>query len=97
MSEFFTEPDFIEPEPNQFGQVTLPAGVPIPEQHHPEDSDSGEFATHHTLGPAEFQASPGNHVHLKGQTITGSRGGNAAVASIIAMLVQLGATDGTSA
>jgi hypothetical protein len=73
--------------------------------HKKADTDSSQTAIHHTLGPRNGQAAPGDHNHngansvklLAGTTITGSRGGNAAVASIIAALVKLGATDATTA
>jgi hypothetical protein len=73
--------------------------------HNKSDVDSSSEAQHHTLGIKKDQASPGDHKHdgttsrkiLDGTTITGSRGGNAAVASIIAALVKLGATDSTTA
>lgn len=73
--------------------------------HEKADTDASQTAIHHTLGPRNGQAASGDHNHngtnsvqlLKGTTITGSRGGNAAVASIITALVKLGATDGTTA
>ena len=73
--------------------------------HNKSDVDSSSEAQHHTLGIKKDQSSPGDHIHdgttsrklLSGTTITGSRGGNAAVASIIAALVKLGATDSTTA
>jgi len=72
--------------------------------HAKSDVDSAQYAQHHTLGIKHDQAAPGDHTHdgrvskllLEGVTITGSRGGNAAVASIIAALVKLGATDGST-
>ncbi|HET7713277.1 MAG TPA: hypothetical protein VFK94_02310 [Patescibacteria group bacterium] len=62
------------------------------------DVDQDRTSQHHTLGNAEFQAAPGNHGkrHLAGIRITGSRGGNAALASVIAALVKLGADDDTT-
>lgn len=72
--------------------------------HEQSDLDMRGEAQHHTLGSGQHQASPGNHTHdggssaplWTGQTITGSRGGNMAVGSIIAILVQKGATDATT-
>jgi len=71
--------------------------------------DTSMLVPLHTLGTARHQAATGDHEHdvnelrdaikpilLSGVTLTGSRGGNAAVASIIAALVSLGATDGTT-
>ena len=76
--------------------------------HLNSDVDSGVKAQHHTLGLNRNQASPGNHIHdgvtskKLGQglsiTITGSRGGNAAIVSIIAALKQImDLTDNTTA
>lgn len=73
--------------------------------HENSDVDYSRTSLHHTLGPQANQASPGNHNHdgststqiLKGISITGSRGGNTALTSVIAALVLLGATDNTTA
>lgn len=85
----------------------LPA-MPTPDVvdsfHTNSDLDSRVQAQHHTLGAAPTQASPGDHTHdggtsallLAGVTLTGSKGGNAALASVIAGLVKLGATDSTT-
>jgi len=74
--------------------------------HTHADTDGSQKAIHHTLGPNHNQAAPGNHSHdggnsavlqlLDGITLTGSRGGNAALASVIAALVALGAVDSTT-
>lgn len=82
-----------------------PSQKEVNDFHSNSDKDGGPKALHHTLGANPNQSSPGNHTHdgstsallLEGTTITGSRGGNAAVASIIAALVKLGATDATTA
>lgn len=57
---------------------------------------------HHTVGFGPLEAAPGDHNHrtegiplFDGVTLTGSRAGNAAVQSIIALLVQWGAKDST--
>lgn len=84
---------------------STPTAKEVQEFHANSDKDGSPKALHHTLGPLPNQASPGNHSHdggtsaelLLGTTISGSRGGNAAVASIIAALVKLGATDATTA
>lgn len=81
-----------------------PTAKEVNEFHEKSDKDGGPKAQHHTLGPAPAQASPGNHTHdggtsvalLEGVTLSGSRGGNLALPSIIAALVQLGATDSTT-
>ncbi len=72
--------------------------------HTNADTDGNSGAIHHTLGPAEGQASPGNHDHrggsskllLEGSSINGSKASGAALASIITLLVELGATDSTT-
>lgn len=73
--------------------------------HNNADTDGKATAVHHTLGPGPMQASPGNHTHnggtslslLEGVTLSGAKGGNVALASVIAALVSLGATDTTTA
>lgn len=73
--------------------------------HNKSDVDSGRNSQHHTLGVKHNQASPGDHNHnginsrqvLDGTTISGSRAGGAALVSVIAALVKLGATDTTTA
>lgn len=75
--------------------------------HVQSDVDNSYMSKHHTLGTGKGQASPGTHIHDGttsrkigyglGLTITGSRGGNAAVASIIALLgTVIDFTDGTT-
>lgn len=78
--------------------------------HENADKDGSQTALHHSLGPGPNQAAPGNHLHdggsskildpvLSGTTITGAKTGNPApaLASVIAALVKLGATDSTTA
>lgn len=72
--------------------------------HQNSDLDSRPEAQHHTLGPGSSQAAAGNHRHdggdsellLTGSTLTGSRGGNVALVSVIQALVKLGARDTTT-
>jgi hypothetical protein len=73
--------------------------------HDKSDLDSSQGAQHHTLGSKHDQAAAGDHNHraglpykgaLDGITITGAKAGNAALASVVAALVQLGATDSTT-
>lgn len=74
--------------------------------HRKSDVDSGQEAQHHTLGVKQDQASPGGHKHdgttslkiLTGTNLTGAKTGNPApaLASVIAALVKLGATDTTT-
>jgi chemotaxis response regulator CheB len=58
-----------------------------------------------SLGPSNLQAAPGDHKHdgvtskklMTGITITGSKGGNAALADLITKLAKaLGFTDATT-
>ena len=64
----------------------------------PRDTDVNRQSPHHTLGDGPNQAASGDHgsSHLQGVTISGSRTSGAAVASIIAALKKLGATDATT-
>lgn len=72
--------------------------------HEQSDLNTRSEAQHHTLGPSQNQAAPGNHTHdggtsvplWDGNTLSGSRGGNMALASVIAALVQKGAIDATT-
>lgn len=81
-----------------------PSAVEVDTFHTNSDRDSRPEAQHHTLGASSTQASPGNHKHdggdsellLTGLTITGAKGGNTSLPSIIACLVRLGATDSSS-
>lgn len=82
-----------------------PTAEEVENLHTHADTDARKEAIHHTVGPGENQAAPGNHNHrggdsvqlLSGVTITGSRGGNIALLSVIQALVALGATDSTTA
>lgn len=81
-----------------------PSPVVVNRFHTKSDLDSKPWAQHHSLGPRPNQASPGNHKHdgatsqflLAGVTISGAKAGNTALASVIAALVKLGATDATT-
>jgi len=76
-----------------------PTARQVNQLHSSDDIDGGPFAHHHSLGVNRNQSSPGDHIHNgktskklgsgMGITLTGSRGGNAAVASIIAALKQI--------
>jgi hypothetical protein len=94
-----------------FGEEKNPANktAPPPEIvnkfHERADTDSSWAAIHHSLGVKHDQAAPGDHVHngegslfiMEGVTITGSRGGNAALAALLTALAEyLGFTDGTT-
>lgn len=67
--------------------------------HDYDDKDVSPASHHHTLGNKATQAMPGDggKFLLKGVTITGAKGGNVALASVIAALVKLGAKDSTTA
>lgn len=64
--------------------------------HSRSDLDRSSTAQHHTLGIKHFQAAPGDHDHTGktsrkmghglGLTITGSKGSNAALASLLTFL-----------
>lgn len=82
----------------------VPSAREVEKFHENSDVDGSPKAIHHTLGPGINQAAPGPHNHrggdsallLEGVTLSGSRGDNAALASVIAALVELGATDVTT-
>ena len=82
-----------------------PTSEEVDQFHTNADTDTRKEAFHHTLGASDNQAAPGSHLHrggdslplLGGITITGSRGGNVALLSVIQALVALGATDSTTA
>ncbi len=67
--------------------------------HAGSDVDSSTFSQHHTLGVKHNQATYGDHSHdgkssrLVGDgqnlTVSGAKGGNAALTSLIAMLQQV--------
>lgn len=82
-----------------------PSAADVEKFHSNDDLDTKAESHHHTLGANQYQASPGNHDHRGGNsnlllsdiTLTGSRGGNLALPSIIQALVALGAVDNTTA
>jgi len=88
------------------GQVNPKPDAQVVEDFHTNaDVDSRSESMHHTLGPLPTQAAGGDHIHdggsspllLTGVTLSGSRGGNVAMVSIISALVRLGAVDSTTA
>jgi hypothetical protein len=95
-------------EDNYSGGET-PAGVVdtrvVDAFHRKDDLDVAKDSHHHTIGVGSSQAASGNHSHrgvdsvqlLAGVTLTGAKAGNAALASVCAALVELGATDNTTA
>lgn len=84
-------------QPNQQSQDLTP--LQVAQLHRQADTDALPSAAHHTLGPSGTQASPGNHKHDGNQSrklydppgsVTGSRGGNAALASLLTVLASQG-------
>lgn len=88
-----------------FNQEAQPGSRVVADFHTNSDVDESKESQHHTLGQGEGQAAPGNHRHngadspllLAGVKLSGSRGTNTALVSIIGALVQLGAEDATTA
>lgn len=91
------EPKAKEPDPNP------PADV-VQRFHENSDVDKSATAMHHTLGVGTYNAASGAHQHkggdsvplFDGLTLTGSKGGNVALANLITILTQFGLTDNTS-
>lgn len=81
-----------------------PAPQVVAEFHTNSDVDSEKDAMHHTIGTGVNQAASGAHRHtgsdsfllLDGTEIIGAKGGNTALASVIAALVKMGAKDSTT-
>lgn len=89
------------------GQESPPPGR-VNGFHTRDDVDSSQLSHHHTCGIGHNQASPGDHVHdgVSSRkvgtglaiTISGAKGGNAALASLITALKQvMDITDNTTA
>lgn len=91
--------------PNGDQLPAKPSASQVQEFHTYADTDTTKDSIHHTLGSGQNQAAAGSHKHTgadsprlwEGKTITGSRSSGAAVASIIALLVEQGATDASTA
>lgn len=91
------------------GGGSSPSHDQVKKFHEKADKDGSPKAIHHTLGPSANQAAAGDHSHdggnsakldqlMAGITVTGSRGGNAAVASLLSQLSsQFGLVDNTTA
>jgi hypothetical protein len=81
-----------------------PPAQAVEDFHTNSDSDARAESQHHTLGPSPSQASPGDHTHdggdsaliLEGEVISGSRASDAWRISVNAILVRLGASDGST-
>lgn len=86
-------------------EETRPEPRVVDEFHVNSDVDRDKDAQHHTIGTNTSQAAAGNHSHngsdsvllLDGFEITGSRGGNTSILSIILALERLGAKNSTTA
>jgi hypothetical protein len=88
-----------------FGEIKEDAKPATPEPrevnlfHSRSDVDASTFAQHHTLGIKHNQASTGDHIHDGassrkigqglGLVVTGSKGGNAALASLLVQLAKV--------
>jgi hypothetical protein len=82
-----------------------PSTEEVEKFHTNDDTDGSNTAHHHTLGSKRAQASPGDHTHdggtskqlLDGDTLTGAKGGNVALANLISLLAtRFGFTDNTT-
>ena len=92
--------------PDYYQMNNAPSSREVAFLHKNSDVDSRDEAQHHTLGHGSAQASPGDHNHrdgksmpiLEGVSITGVTSGTNSVVirSIIAALVELGATDSST-
>ncbi len=78
--------------------MTEPSAFEVSKIHNRADTDSQPSALHHTLGPSGLQASPGDHTHdgrsskrlySPPPVVTGSRGANAALTSLLTELARL--------
>lgn len=89
---------------NGGGKFGRPSPTDVREFHTNDDVDVSQESHHHSIGPGVNQAASGAHNHdgnnspllLEGVAITGAKAGNTAIASVVAALVQLGATDSTT-
>jgi len=106
MTSMFPNDPFGTVKQDQAGIGLTPKQVA--EVHARADTDGSPVAIHHTIGIGRNQASSGAHVHdgkaspKVGRglslTISGAKGGNAALASLITMLKQvIDFTDSTTA
>lgn len=82
----------------------VPTEKEVARFHTNADTDGDSGSIHHTLGPRKGQATEGDHDHrggnsvalLQGVTVSGSRATDAWRTSVMALLVELGATDSTT-
>lgn len=98
-------------DPYRRASGSKPPARDVRDFHTNSDLDAGAQAQHHTLGPNENQASNGAHLHdgknskqialsdivKTAPTITGAKGGNAALTSLLTQLQSIGLiTDNTT-
>lgn len=92
-------------EPETKAPDKSPPNRTVEEFHKNASVDTRPEDIHHRLGNGQNQAAPGNHRHNgsdsevlgEGIIITGSKGGNSALASVISAMVKiLGVTDSTT-
>jgi hypothetical protein len=90
------EPKAKEPDPSPDTDTVIKLHKNAPTDTRAEDQ-------HHTLGFGHNQAARGDHDHrsegtplFDGVTLTGAKGGNTALQSVINLLVQWGAKDTTT-
>lgn len=94
-----------KPEPVRPKEDPTPSSDVVAKFHQKADTDVSTTAIHHTLGDGPNQSSPGAHDHrgnggallLEGISVTGSRGGNVALFSLISALKPFGLQDNTTA
>lgn len=94
MTSIFENDPFGTIKKDQQNPAPTPRDVDL--AHFNSDVDSSNTAQHHTIGIKHDQASAGDHIHdgkgtrklgaNQGFTVTGSKGGNAALASLIGVL-----------
>jgi hypothetical protein len=96
-----------DPKVASYATKEKPSPKEVLDFHTHADLDGSPKAAHHTLGAGPNQAAAGNHSHdgggsvvlfpLEGVVISGAKTGNPApaLASVIAALTALGATDST--
>lgn len=80
------------------GAALAPNPEKVNEFHRYDDVDNTPESHHHTLGIEPNQASPGDHTHngrdsaalFGALVVSGSRGGNAALASLLSVLASEG-------
>lgn len=91
--------------PNALSLPEKPSATQVRDLHTYSDVDATSDSQHHTLGPGQNQSASGVHRHNgndspflgEGISITGAKGGNTALASVIAAMVQMfGVTDSTT-